>query len=104
MNQLLKSTNDYCKLLRLFINNYHAGWSMRDASKIGFHKAQTRLGELEKSLDKEGVPRTVKLKIRRLKLHYAADNGKLKSYLNYKSIAPKSYLVNLHNCISKKGL
>jgi hypothetical protein len=101
--KLEKTTCDFGKVIKLFIKYHKAGWSMKEASAISFHKAQSRLGELERTLDDDGNIRSLKLKVRRLPMPHIKPNGRTVNYLNYKSLASLSYLINLHNKLCKQG-
>ncbi len=102
--KLSKPTNDYCIVVKLLIDNYDRGVSMKEAAMIRFHKFQTRLLELEKSVSKNGTSRSVKLKIRRLSMKHTKPWGEKTSYMNYKPLCSKSYLYNLYEVLAKKGL
>ncbi len=102
--KLSQPTNDYCIVVKLLIQYHDTGLSMKEASQIYFSKFQTRLLELEKSIGKDGSPRSLKLKIRRLKMNHNKPWGEKTSYTNYKSLASISYLYNLYEVLCKKGL
>lgn len=97
-------TNEWSMVVWLLIKHQDTGFTMKDACEILFYKVQSRLGELEKSFDSDGKPRSLKLKIRRLRMKKKNRFGKPMSFLNYKSLASKKYLINLMNKLNKEGL
>lgn len=102
--KLSKPTNDYCIVVKLLIDNYDRGLSMKEAGQVMMFKFQTRLGELEKSIGKDGERRVLKLKIRRLPMKHTKPWGEKTSYMNYKPLCSKIYLYNLYEVLAKKGL
>lgn len=96
--------NQYALVLRLLIENKQKGVTMVTAMKDWFHKFQTRLLELEKSMGEGNVPRSQNLKIRRLPVTTKNRFGHPCTYTNYKSLAPVTYLKNLYEKVNKYGL
>lgn len=96
--------NQYALVIWLLIENKTQGVTMVEAMRYYLHKFQTRLLELEKSLDSEGKPRHLKLKIRRLPMTTKNRFNHSCTYTNYKSLASISYLNNLYKKINKTGL
>lgn len=94
---LNKPKNQWAQCLYLLIENGNRGVTMVTAMKDYFHKFGTRLGELE-----EG--RKHKLKIQRLPMTKKNRFGHTCTYTNYKSLAPKKYLINLYNKVNKMGV
>lgn len=90
--------------VRMLIDYQGRGFSMKEACQLLFFKVQTRIGELERSLDEKGEPRKHKLMIRRLPMKAKNRFGHPMQYIQYKSLAPKSYLINLYNKLNKEGL
>lgn len=96
--------NQWSLVVQLLIENGNRGITMKDACKVLFFKMQSRLGELEKSLDHNGKQRKNSLKIRRSPITQKNRFGHTMTYYNYKSLAPKSYLTNLLKKLNKHGL
>ena len=90
--------------VRMLIDYHDRGFSMKEACQLLFFKVQTRLGELERSLDDKGQPRKDKLMIRRLPMKGKNRFGHTMNYISYKSLAPKSYLANLLKKLNREGL
>lgn len=101
---LPKPKNDYALVVRLLIENRHTGMSMAIACRDSFHKFQNRLRDLEKSPNQKGNPRAAQLKIRRLMITGKNRFGHSMTYMNYKSLAPFPYLVNLLKKLNREGL
>jgi hypothetical protein len=93
---LNKPKNAWALCLYLLMENGNRGVTMVTAMKDNFHKFQTRLLELE-----EG--RKHKLKIQRLPMTKKNRFGHTCTYTNYKSLAPKKYLINLYNKVNEVG-
>ena len=93
--------NQHALLIRMLIDYGNRGFSMKEACSLLFYKFQTRMGELERSLDEKGVPRKTKLMIQRLPMKKKNRFGHHMRYIHYKSIAPVSYLINLYKKINK---
>ena len=91
-------------VVRMLIDYQQTGFSMKEACQLLFYKLQTRIGELERSVDEKGVPRKQKLMIRRLPMTGKNRFGHSMSYVQYKSLAPKSYLVNLLAKLNREGV
>jgi hypothetical protein len=104
MQKLIKTNNDYAFTIKLLIKYHSRGMSMKEAGLHWFNKFQSRLGEIEQSMDSNGEPRSLSLKIRRLPMEHKKPWGTKTKFLNYKSLASHSYLVNLHNKLSREGL
>jgi len=96
MRKLEKTNNQYAMVLRLLIENKSVGVTMVTAMQDFFHKYQTRQLEIEKLHPK--------LKIRRLPIVKKNRFGHACRFINYKSMAPVSYLYNLYNLLNKNGL
>jgi len=98
MKQKLESPkNQWSLAIRYLIDFGAKGVTMKDVCKEYFYKFQTRLLEVEKG-------RKDKLKIRRLPMKGKNRFGHEMSFLNYKSLAPRPYLINLYNKINKLGV
>ena len=104
MKKTINPKNQWALAVQLLIENGNKGVTMKDACKVLFFKMQSRLGELERSLDSTGKPRKYALKIRRLPITQKNRFGHSMTYYNYKSLAPKSYLQNLLKKLNKNGL
>ena len=102
-NNLPVPQNDFSLVVRLLIEYRATGISMKDACKDSFYKFQTRLGELERSLDAKGIQRATKLKVRRLRMKGKNRFGHPLQFTNYKSLASVSYLINLIKKLNKIG-
>ncbi len=102
--QLQKPKNQYALTLRLLIQNKSTGVTMKQCCAVLLYKFQTRLLEIEKSLDRHGKPRHLSMKIRRLPMTKKNQFGHSMTFTNYKSLAPTSYLIALHNKLNKHGL
>lgn len=96
MNTIPKPKNQWAHTVRLLIEKGNAGVTMVDAMKDFFHKYQSRLLEVEKG-------REHKIRIRRLPITRKNRFGHTATFVNYKSLAPKKYLVNLLNKLNKEG-
>lgn len=94
--RLDKPKNQYSQCVRLLMEYGSQGVTMVDAMKDYFHKFQTRLLEVEKLHPK--------LQVRRLPMTTKNRFGHACTYTNYKSIAPKPYLIHLYNFLNKNGL
>lgn len=94
--QLQKPKNQYAQVVYLLIENGNRGVTMVDAMKDFFHKFGTRLLEVEKQHPK--------LKIRRLPMTKKNRFGHTTTFLNYKSLSPYPYMVNLVNKLNKEGM
>lgn len=103
--RLDKPKNQYSLCILLLIEYSSTGVTMIDAMKgYLFHKFQSRLGEIERSHDSEGNPRSLTLKIRRLPITQKNRFGHTMTFTNYKSLAAKSYLMHLYNKLNKSSL
>jgi len=91
---LQKPKNQHALAIRLLIDYGSKGVTMKDAVKDYFYKFNTRLNEVEKAHPK--------LKVRRLRMNAKNRFGHSVSFLNYKSIAPTKYLINLYNVLNKE--
>ena len=89
--------NQYALVVRLLIDYYQTGVTMADASRYYFHKFTNRLRDVEK-------PRADKLKIRRLPMTKKNKFGHTCTFLNFKSLAPKPYLINLLSKLNREGM
>jgi hypothetical protein len=96
--------NQYSLVIWLLIKNKAKGVTMKDCCDVIFHKFQSRLGEIEKSLNHKGTPRKSQLKILRLWMTKNNRFGHKMSFLNYKSLAATPYLANLLKYLNKYGL
>ena len=94
--RLDKPKNQYAQAVLLLIECGGVGVTMVDAMKDYFHKFQSRLGEVEKLHPK--------LQVRRLNMTTKNRFGHPCTYKNYKSVAPKPYLIHLYNFLNKNGL
>lgn len=94
--RLEKPRNQYSQCVRLLIEYGSTGVTMVDAMKDYFHKFQTRLLEVEKAHPK--------IQVRRLPMTTKNRFGHSCTYTNYKSVAPKQYLIHLFNLLNKNGL
>lgn len=83
-----KPNNHWSLAVYILLENHSRGVTMSDLCRDKFHKFQTRLLEVEKG-------REHKLKIRRLRMNGKNRFGHPNSWLNYKSLANKHYLINL---------
>lgn len=88
--------NQYAHCVRLLIEHNSQGVTMLDAMKDFFHKFQSRLGEVEKLHPK--------IQVRRLRMNTKNRFGHPCSYINYKSVAPKPYLIHLFQLLNREGL
>lgn len=104
MKQAEHPKTQHALVVRMLIDYQDRGFSMKEACQLLFFKLQTRLGELERSLDEKGNPRKDKLMIRRLPMVGKNRFGHSMSYYSYKSLAPRSYLVNLLSKLNRDGL
>lgn len=89
--------NQWSLALWLLLSNYYNGVTMVDAMKLYFHKFGSRLSEIEKG-------RKDKLKINRLPMTKKNRFGHVMTFTVYKSLANKSYLVNLYNKVNSIGI
>ncbi len=96
--------NQSALVVYLLIQYKQTGFSMKEACAVLFYKLQSRMGELERSLDSKGVPRAAKLKIRRLPMKGKNKFGHSMVFMSYKSLAPTPYLLNLLKLLNKQGL
>jgi len=94
--RLDKPKNQYAQAVLLLIECGNTGVTMVDAMKDFFHKFQTRLGEVEKLHPK--------LQVRRLNMTTKNRFGNTCTYKNYKSVAPKPYLIHLYALLNREGL
>lgn len=104
MQNLEFPKNQYSLAIWLLIKNTSQGVTMKQCCELLFYKFQTRLGDIERSLDSNGRPRSLKLKIRRLKMNKKNRFGYSMTFLNYKSLASYNYLCNLVKYLNKNGL
>lgn len=88
--------NQWALSVRLLIDHYSEGVTMVTAMKYYFHKFQSRLLEVEQN-------RKDKLKIRRLPITKKNRFGHTCTFLNYKSVANKKYLLNLYSKLNRDG-
>lgn len=96
MPKLQEPKNQFSLVVWLLATQGSAGVTMVDASKLFFHKYQTRQLEVEKAHPK--------LKIRRLKVTRKNKFGHSCTFTNYKSMASWTYLCNLVSYLNKNGL
>jgi hypothetical protein len=94
--RLEKPKNQYSLVVRLLIECGNRGMTMADACKDYFYKFQSRLGEVEKAHPK--------IQVRRLPMTTKNRFGHSCTYTNYKSVAPKPYLIHLFNLLNREGL
>jgi len=94
--RLEKPKNQYSLCVRLLLEYGNQGVTMLDAMKDHFHKFQSRLGEVEKLHPK--------LQVRRLNMTTKNRFGHSCTFKNYKSVAPKPYLIHLYNLLNREGL
>lgn len=94
--RLDKPKNQYSLCVRLLLENGSSGVTMVDAMKDYFHKFQTRLLEVEKAHPK--------IQVRRLPMTTKNRFGHSCTYTNYKSVAPKPYLLHLYALLNREGL
>lgn len=94
--RLEKPKNQYSLVVKLLMEHGSRGVTMVDAMKDYFHKFQSRLGEVEKAHPK--------LAVRRLQMTTKNRFGHNCTYMNYKSVAPKPYLIHLFNLLNRQGL
>ena len=104
MSTKVKPENQWALVLQLLIDGKNKGVTMKDACKVLFFKMQTRLGELERSIGKDGKPRKYSLKIRRSPITQVNRFGHTMTYTNYKSLASETYLTRLMKKINKYGI
>lgn len=88
--------NQWALSVRYLIEHPH-GFTMSQPVKDFFYKWQSRILEVEKG-------RKDKMKIRRLPMTDKNRFGHTMTVTNYKSLASKSYLVNLYNKLNKLGV
>ena len=94
--RLAPPKNQYAQAVRLFIEKKSEGVTMADACRDYFYKFQTRLLEVEKIHPK--------LQVRRLNITTKNRFGHTCTFKNYKSVAPKPYLIHLYNLLNRDGL
>lgn len=94
--RLDKPKNQYAQAVLLLMEYGNTGVTMVDAMKDFFHKFQSRLGEVEKLHPK--------IQVRRLRMNTKNRFGHPCSYINYKSVAPKPYLIHLFQLLNREGL
>lgn len=99
IRDLEKPKNQWAFVIYILMENKSTGVTMVTAMKDFFHKFQTRLLEIEKSNSRKR-----KLKIRRLPVTKKNRFGHTMTYVNYKSLAPISYLRNLYLKLNRQGL
>lgn len=102
--KLQSPQNQYALAIRLLIDHKQTGVTMKHCCNVLFYKFQTRLGEIERSIGKDGKPRRLSLKIRRLPVTKRNRFGNSMTYTEYKSLAPISYLKNLYSKLNREGL
>lgn len=91
-----KPKNQYAQAVLLLIEYGNAGVTMLDAMKDFFHKFNTRLGDVERLHPK--------LQVRRINMTRKNRFGHSCTFKNYKSVAPKPYLIHLFNLLNREGL
>lgn len=96
--------NQYALVVKLLMENTDSGVTMITAMRDKFHKFQSRLLEIEKSLDGGGKPRSLSLKIRRLPVTTKNRFGHSCTFTNYKALSSYHYLTALFNKLNKNGL
>lgn len=101
---ITKPTNQWSLAVYLLIENSSTGVTPKTYCKDYFHKFPTRLLEVEKSMDKNGNPRSLSLKIRRLPMTKQNRFGHTSTFTNYKSLASVFYLNNLIKKLNKYGI
>lgn len=101
---ITKPTNAWALAIYLLIENGSKGVEPKTYCKDYFHKFPTRLLEVEKSMDNNGKPRSLSLKIRRLPMTKKNRFGHTSTFTNYKSMASVSYLNNLIKKLNKHGI
>lgn len=94
--KLDKPKNQYSWVVRLLLEYGNSGVTMLDAVKDHFWKFNTRLGEIEQLHPK--------LQIRRINMTTKNRFGHSCTFKNYKSVAPKPYLIHLYNLLNREGL
>lgn len=94
--RLDKPKNQYAQAVLLLIEKNSEGVTMADACKDYFHKFGTRLLEVEKVHPK--------IQVRRLNITKKNRFGHSCTFLNYKSMANKQYLIHLFNLLNRQGL
>lgn len=94
--RLDKPKNQYSLVLKLLLEYGNSGVTMLDAVKDHFWKFNTRLGEIERLHPK--------LQIRRINMTTKNRFGHSCTFKNYKSVAPKPYLIHLFNLLNREGL
>lgn len=94
--RLEKPRNQYAQAVLLLLECGNSGVTMKDAMKDFFHKFQSRLGEIERLHPK--------LQIRRINMTTKNRFGHTCTFKNYKSVAPKPYLIHLFNLLNREGL
>jgi len=104
MQKLQQPKNQYALTIWMLMEWKERGVTMKECCNFMFYKFQTRLGEIERSLDSNGNPRSLKLKIRRLNINKKNRFGHPMTIKNYKSLASYSYLKNLLAYLNKNGL
>lgn len=96
VQRLEKPKNQFAQAVLLLIECGGKGVTMKDACKDYFYKFCTRLGEVEKAHPK--------LQVRRLNMTTKNRFGHTCTFKNYKSVAPKPYLIHLFNLLNREGL
>jgi len=97
INQRLdKPKNQWALCVWLLLEQGNLGVTMLDAMKDRFHKFQSRLGEVEKAHPK--------IQIRRINMTATNRFGHSCTFKNYKSVAPKPYLLHLYALLNRQGL
>jgi len=94
--RLAPPKNQWALCVWLLIERGSTGVTMLDAMRDHFHKFQSRLGEVEKAHPK--------IQVRRLNMTTTNRFGHSCTFKNYKSIAPKPYLIHLFNMLNRQGL
>lgn len=96
--KLLPTNNQWALAVRVLIEHQVKGADMLIAmSEYYFYKFQTRLLEVEKG-------REDNIKVRRLPITKKNRFKHVMTFTNYKSLASKSYLINLHNKLCREGV
>ena len=93
--------NNYALVIRLLIENYKTGVTMKTAIADYLYKFNTRLGEIERSISTtSGNSRSLKLKVDRVPITVKNRFGHSCTFLNYKPLAEMSYLLNLYDWLN----
>lgn len=96
VQRLDRPKNQYAQAVRMLIEYGSTGVTMADCCKDYFYKFQTRLLEVEKAHPK--------LQVRRLPMTTKNRFGHSCTFTNYKSLAPKQYLIHLFSLLNREGL